>query len=165
MRPALVCALLAASCAGADPAGPRSGDAEIRVPAEASSSPPTEGAVPERPETHHGQQPDPQLVARGEALFEELGCAVCHATDADTARVGPALGSLWDRLQGQHEGRLEHGVSPDDYVRTSLTDPSDYVVEGYTPAMPSYLRRLTDRNLDALVAFVRSLSADYSHTP
>ncbi len=87
----------------------------------------------------------------GAQLFASLGCAGCHANRA----LAPSLGGLPGRRV-----RLTGGgtVAADDrYLRDSITSPEAAVVDGFRPTMPSYGGLLSDREVGALVDYLKSL--------
>jgi cytochrome c oxidase subunit 2 len=45
----------------------------------------------------------------------------------------------------------------EDYIRTSILEPSAQVVAGYEPVMPSFQGRLNDREIDAIIAYLKTL--------
>lgn len=119
-----------------------------------------EGEPGEAPQTTPEASPMPgtdeqaQLVSQGEQLFQEQGCNACHQeTDTPTA---PTLVGIF----GEQE-QLESGetVTVDEaYLHQSILEPQAQIVQGYPPIMPSYEGRLTEQELQALVAYIVSLS-------
>ncbi len=95
-------------------------------------------------------------VKQGEQLVASLGCVACHATDA-SRKVGPGWGGVYG-----HEVELADGskVKADkDYLRDSILKPNAQVVAGFPAGvMPSYEGQLKDDELDAVVAYLASLS-------
>jgi cytochrome c oxidase subunit 2 len=94
-------------------------------------------------------------VEQGRDLFEtKLGCASCHAG-------GPQQrGAKLEGIYG-HEVKLVGGqtvVANDDYIRNSILNPSSQVVEGFQPIMPTFKGQVTEEQLVALVAYIKSLS-------
>jgi cytochrome c oxidase subunit 2 len=56
---------------------------------------------------------------------------------------------------------LEDGrtvTADDNYVRESILDPTAKIVKGYKPVMPTFQGIVSDDQLNALVAYVKSLS-------
>ena len=89
---------------------------------------------------------------QGRETAGRLGCLSCHSTSG-SAGVGPSWKGLWGR-----ETRLIDGttvMADEAYVRRSVRDPQAQRVAGFTTAMPALSP--TDAELDALVAYVRSL--------
>ena len=68
-------------------------------------------------------------------------------------------GPTWQHIFG-HEAALADGTRvmvDENYLRRSILEPNAQVVQGFNPVMPSYQGSLTDRQLDALIAYIRSL--------
>lgn len=94
-------------------------------------------------------------VRWGRELADSEGCMACHTADGSRS-----IGPTWLNLYGS-EVTLDDGstVTADaDYIRRSITDPRAQITEGYPPAMPAY--DFDDDVLDALVAYIRSLTDD-----
>ena len=95
--------------------------------------------------------PDP-VVLRGRALFSRH-CASCHATEPDTAIVGPSLADVATRAEEQVPGLDAHA-----YLLQSIVRPGAHIVEGFEDTMPSnFGKRLTGEEIDALVAYLLTL--------
>ena len=45
----------------------------------------------------------------------------------------------------------------DKYIRESLIDPLRYIVEGYTPIMPSYAPILNGNDIENIIAYIKTL--------
>lgn len=87
----------------------------------------------------------------GEQLFQRFGCAGCHSE----SNQGPSLAGLY----GEEE-TLEGGetVTVDEaYLRESILDPNAKIVKGYQPIMPGFDAQLDDPEVEALIAYIRSL--------
>jgi cytochrome c oxidase subunit 2 len=68
-------------------------------------------------------------------------------------------GPTWKGIFG-HEVELVSGqrVNVDEqYIRTSILQPNAQVVRGYSPVMPTYAGSLNDRQIDAIIAYIRTL--------
>jgi len=95
------------------------------------------------------------LVEVGELLYNRQGCAVCHTTDG-TPRVGPSFKNLYgyefDTVDG---GRI---TVDDAYVKESILTPNASVVAGYQPVMTPFAGILDDREIEAITAWLRTLS-------
>lgn len=93
-------------------------------------------------------------AAQGQALFQQFGCAGCH--DPSGHGPGPALTGVFGstvRLQGG--GTV---LADEAYLRESILDPTAKIVEGFAPIMPSYSGKLTEQQMLALIAYIRSIS-------
>lgn len=71
---------------------------------------------------------------RGEVWYEQFGCNSCHSLDGSVV-VGPS----WQGLYGS-ERPLQSGetvVADDEYLRRSILQPNEELVEGFAAAMPT----------------------------
>lgn len=99
--------------------------------------------------------PDASPEELGAVVAERAGCFVCHTTDGR-----PSTGSTWRGLFGSDvhlvDGRIV--TADEEYLRRSIVAPLVDVVDGYRPVMPSgFGDRLTDEEIEAIVAYIRSL--------
>lgn len=128
----------------------------------ANMIPQLESDVPEALE-FTGEVTPEELVAAGEQLFNGAGgCSACHGLGTrapnlltDEAGAGPI---------GARCGARVSGTACKDYLYTSLTDPTAYVVEGYQPIMPDASRTLSAQQLWALIAFLESHGGEVTVT-
>ena len=83
---------------------------------------------------------DPQA---GEALFASNGCGGCHVFSAagSSGAVGP---NLDESLEGKDP----------DYVHRAIVEPNADVAEGYQPGVMPSFSRLSDDQVNDLVAFL-----------
>src|SRR5438309_3539296 len=98
-----------------------------------------------------GNQP---LAVTGEKLFTELGCVTCHRSD--TQGRGPNLVSIFGKPVLLEDGRTV--VADENYIRESILQPGAKIVNGFKPIMPTFQGQISDEQLNALVAYVKSLS-------
>jgi cytochrome c oxidase subunit 2 len=47
-------------------------------------------------------------------------------------------------------------TADENYLRQSMLDPRAHIVNGYDPVMPTYQGILKDRQIDALIAFIKA---------
>ena len=90
----------------------------------------------------------------GEKLFTSRACITCHRSD-DIKGSGPNLAGIFG-----HEVNLADGTkitADENYIRESILDPMSKVVAGYQPVMPTFQGILKEKEVDALVAYVKSL--------
>jgi len=93
-------------------------------------------------------------VEAGRKLFQVRGCQQCHSVDG-SARIGPTMLGVFGHEQQLVTG--ERVVADENYLRRSVLEPAAQVVAGYDPVMPTYQGRLNDREIDALVEYLKSL--------
>jgi cytochrome c oxidase subunit II len=94
------------------------------------------------------------LSATGEKIFAELGCVTCHRSD--TQGRGPNLQGAFGKPVLLEDGRTI--TADENYVRESILDPGAKVVKGFKPVMPTFQGLVSEEQLNALVAFVKSQS-------
>jgi cytochrome c2 len=96
---------------------------------------------------------------QGRQLYERSGCMACHSTDTAIAKLGPTFKGLFGRDRNFANGAAR--TSADErYLRESILEPSAKVVSGYERGevgMPSYAGVLTDREIDSIILFIKSL--------
>jgi cytochrome c oxidase subunit 2 len=90
----------------------------------------------------------------GAKLYVSKTCTTCHSTDG-RAMNGPTFLGIYG-----HEVTLSDGskVTVDEnYIRESILNPQAKIVMGFQPIMPTFQGLLKDREIDALIAFIKSL--------
>lgn len=91
----------------------------------------------------------------GMNLFQSKACITCHSVDG-SPNTGPTMANLFGKQRVLSTGS---GVAADEnYLRESILVPQAKVVEGYQPVMPTYQGILKDREIDALITYIKSLS-------
>jgi cytochrome c oxidase subunit II len=94
------------------------------------------------------------LSASGEKIFAELGCATCHRSDSQGR--GPNLQAMFGKPVQLEDGRIVN--ADENYIRESILDPGAKVVKGFKPVMPTFQGLVSEEQLNALVAYVKSLT-------
>ena len=95
------------------------------------------------------------LQETGKQLFTQLGCVTCHRSD--TQGRGPNLAGIYNKPVLLEDGRTV--TADDNYVRESILNPTAKIVSGFKPVMPTFQGIVSDEQLNALVAYVKSLSS------
>jgi cytochrome c oxidase subunit 2 len=101
-----------------------------------------------------GVDPNMPLDQLGAQLYNTKGCSTCHSIDGSTGQ-GPS----WKGVFG-HTVNLSNGQSvlaDENYIRESILIPSAKVVKGYDNIMPVFQGVLRPREVDALVAYIKTL--------
>lgn len=88
----------------------------------------------------------------GEKVFNQA-CVACHSLSG-TKMVGPPLNGLMGKSETMADGTTV--TIDENYLRESITDPGAKVVQGYGPTMPSFKGSLSDKKIDALIAFLKT---------
>ena len=96
------------------------------------------------------------LAEVGELLYTRKGCTACHTTDG-SPRVGPSFKDVYGSTVTASDGRTL--VADDAYIRESILDPNAVVVAGFQPVMTPYAGLITDREIEAITAWLKTLSS------
>ena len=94
------------------------------------------------------------LASDGHNIFLQLGCSTCHR--GDTQGRGPDLSGLYGKQVQLEDGRTV--VADENYIRESILSPNAKIVSGFKPIMPVFQGMVSEEQLTALVAYVKSLS-------
>ena len=98
--------------------------------------------------------PAAPLQETGKQLFAMLGCTTCHRSDIQGR--GPNLEGVYNKPVLLEDGRLV--TADENYVRESILNPTAKIVKGFKPVMPTFQGIVSEEQLNALVAYVKSLN-------
>src|SRR6202050_2861037 len=101
------------------------------------------------------------LSVTGEKIFAELGCSTCHRSD--TQGRGPNLQGVFGNPVALADGRTQ--IADENYIRECILDPGAKRVKGFQPIMPTFQGLVSEEQVNALVAYVKSLSAAKREAP
>ncbi len=90
----------------------------------------------------------------GRLLYRRRGCFQCHSVDG-TANIGPTFKRLFGRKQALRDGSVL--AVDENYVRESILEPQEKIVAGFEPVMPTYKGRLKDRDVTAIIEYIKTL--------
>lgn len=93
-------------------------------------------------------------VDYGKTLFTKLSCNACHSLDG-TRIQGPSLQGVFGKTENFADGTSQ--AVDENYIRDSLLEPNKKVVTGYQGIMPTYKGQLQDKQIDALIAYIKSV--------
>ncbi len=97
--------------------------------------------------------------ARGEQVFNEVGCSGCHAVETGTSGVGPSLADTVAQAANiiQQDNYQGEATSAGGYVRESIVSPEAHIRGGYSAVMPTnYQDQLDRQQIEDLVAYIMS---------
>ena len=94
------------------------------------------------------------LEEAGAQLYNSKACVTCHSIDG-TPGVAPSFLGKFGTIEKLADGS-EIEVD-ENYLRESILNPQAKIVQGYQPVMPTYQGVLKDRQIDALIAYIKSL--------
>ncbi len=96
-------------------------------------------------------------VCWGQSIYQGSGCIGCHGNDGVRQQPAPNWVGLWGAVRPFTDG--SERVADENYIRQSVLQPQSQIVAGYAAVnMPVY--RFSDRQLDAVIAYIRSLTPD-----
>ncbi len=103
--------------------------------------------------------PKPQdLVELGKQLAQANGCLACHSTTGERL-VGPTWKGLYGSPRELQDGTL---VTADEgYLHESIVSPNAKIVKGFPAVMPPFAH-LSEEQIQAIIAFIKSLSQESS---
>lgn len=91
----------------------------------------------------------------GAKLYKSKACVTCHTIDG-TASQGPSFLGIYGKNEQLTDGSSV--LVDENYLRESFLNPAAKIVKGYQPVMPPYQGLLNDKEVDALIAYIKSLS-------
>lgn len=97
------------------------------------------------------------LAEYGAKLYAGKGCITCHSIDG-SANTGPTFKGDYGTTH-KIEGGSEVTVD-ENYIRESILDPQAKIRLGFQPVMPTFQGLLKDRDIDAIIAYLKSLNKD-----
>ena len=101
------------------------------------------------------------MVARGERLFQQLGCVGCHVSDGSGR--GPSLAGKYGAQETLANGTTVH--VDDTYIRESILTPQMKLVAGYGPLMPTFQGLVNEESVMSLIEYIKSLPAAQTGKP
>jgi cytochrome c oxidase subunit 2 len=90
----------------------------------------------------------------GEKLYGMQGCKTCHTIDGSPA-VGPSWKGIWGSDRKLADGST---VKVDEnYITESINNPTAKIADGFAPSMPTYQGKLSDKEINGIVEYIKSL--------
>ncbi|NJP07555.1 MAG: c-type cytochrome [Chloroflexaceae bacterium] len=185
LRYSLLAVLMLALLAGCAQPGARRSDestgateptaAAEEEPAAAEPTEMTEEAATEAPAAAEEEEPASSEsgtlagdAAAGEVIFKKqelsangetaAGCITCHTVGVgEPDLLGPNQSDIALRAEENDQGQ-----TPEEYLRTAILMPDEYVVEGWPPGtMPqNFGDILSDEEIDQLIAYLQTLDQE-----
>jgi cytochrome c oxidase subunit 2 len=94
------------------------------------------------------------LDEAGSKLYISKACNTCHSIDGSIG-VAPSFKGIYGKTESFTDGSTL--TVDENYLRKSILNPQAQIVAGYAPVMPTYQNVLSDRQIDALIAYIKSL--------
>ena len=105
------------------------------------------------------------LIAKGMELAKNLGCLACHSIDGKTL-VGP----IWQGLYGHEmdvvlpDGSVTKVKADEAYIKESILEPGAKIVKGFQNIMPNFTSKVSDKDIQAIIAYIKSLKGEHQHS-
>jgi len=97
------------------------------------------------------------LAQNGERLFASMGCNACHSGSA--AARGPNLAGVYgSKLQLADGAEVQVNEA---YLRDAILNPSQHVIAGFAPIMPTYQGQISEDGLIDLVEYLKTLNTNF----
>ncbi len=97
------------------------------------------------------------MAQSGERLFASMGCNACHSGQAGAR--GPNLAGVYGaRIQLADGSQV---TATDAFLRDTILNPSQNVMAGYAPIMPTYQGQISEDGLLDLVEYIKTLQTNY----
>jgi len=95
-------------------------------------------------------------AAFGQLLYESKGCNTCHSVDGTPmAGGGPSWKGVFGHMVTMSDGKQY--LADENYIRESILNPQAKIVMGFEGIMPTYQGLLRERELNSLIAYIKSL--------
>ena len=97
---------------------------------------------------------DIPLDKLGEQLYTKNGCVACHSIDGSDG-IAPSWKALFGAKRAFTDGTS--AVADENYIKESILYPTEKLVTGYGPIMPSYKGLLDDKDITAIIEYIKTL--------
>ncbi|QKJ23709.1 cytochrome c oxidase subunit II [Poseidonibacter lekithochrous] len=89
-------------------------------------------------------------------LFNDYGCVGCHSLE-DMVLVGPSFKDIYNKEVSITSKGVKKVIKRDEnYLRNSILNPQDDVVEGYVPhLMPSFKNVINEEELNTIIKYFK----------
>ena len=101
-----------------------------------------------------GSSTESSLVDQGKLVYQNKGCMACHSIDG-SKKVGPTLAKLYGSKVELVDGRTV--TADENFIRKHIEEPNSATVKGYSPVMPTFKGLISETEMNALIAFIKSL--------
>ena len=96
--------------------------------------------------------PDGDLAVAGQKIYTRGGCGSCHS---GIGRSAPSLAGIYGRVVRLADGTYRR--ADEWYLHDAIMEPTLHPAAGYPQVMPSYAKSLKEREVIALIAYLKTL--------
>lgn len=94
------------------------------------------------------------LKELGKLLYESKGCSTCHTLTGVRGNC-PSWKGIYGGMNKMQDGRTMK--VDENYIRTTLMNPNSMLLPGYEAIMPSFQGLLREREILALIEFIKTV--------
>jgi len=92
----------------------------------------------------------------GFSLIQNNGCIGCHSLDGSKV-VGPSFKDIYNRkTKIIKNGKTVEIIADGTYLKNSILNPKDEIVEGYPNIMPPFTGILKEEEVDAIIEYLKT---------
>jgi cytochrome c oxidase subunit 2 len=95
------------------------------------------------------------MAEAGAKIYKDKACYTCHSIDGSPG-VAPSFKGKYGTMEKLTDGSTV--LVDENYIRESVLNPQAKVVAGFQPVMPTYQGLLKEQQIDALIAYIKSLN-------
>jgi cytochrome c oxidase subunit II len=103
--------------------------------------------------------PPPEM---GKYIWQTRGCNQCHSTDGTPGRA-PTWKDVFGSTITFKDGTSQ--VADEDYLHGVIEHPNSKPIPGFDPIMPPTAGLLSDKDIDNVIAYIKTLSVHYKPVP
>jgi cytochrome c oxidase subunit 2 len=97
----------------------------------------------------------------GKMYVEKRGCLQCHSLEDKPGPSGPSLKNVFGEKQLLSDG--SEVLADENYIRESLYEPNAKIVKGFNPIMPSQKATFKERDVGAVIEYLKTISDKYKN--
>ena len=101
------------------------------------------------------------LAAAGEKLFHARGCSGCHSPQSKVH--APLLDGIYEKPVPLSDGTIV--IADEQYLHDSILLPAKQIAAGYENIMPAFQGQLTEEDVMALIAYIKSIGETKGTNP
>jgi len=94
------------------------------------------------------------LVEQGRVVHESKGCVACHTVDG-TVKVGPSHKGMFGSRIELTNGKF--ALADENFIKNHIENPKSETVKGYAQVMPTFKGLISETEMNALIAYMKSL--------
>lgn len=102
------------------------------------------------------------LADQGKKLTEAKGCTACHNVEG-AGSIGPNYTGLYGSVRTFQDGST--ATADESYIRESILASQKRIVKGFNPVMPAYQGQISESEINAIVAYIKTLSSNSERDP